>query len=333
MSEKIKKQHYVPRCYLKRWENRKKQIYVFDKVKKEIRPSNINDIASERYFYDIDIEKMDAKSIEMLISANIDIINEQQFIEKFLSKNIEDEYSKLLAKIIDTSNEATPWYLENCYFISKEDKLYLAIYLSFQYVRTKTVREGIGDSGNCLCQVLEDMGVPQEQISKYVLDHESIKEIHGNMLFDFDNIMELAKSFYNLVWILGMNRTDKLFYSSDNPICTKAHIEHPFLSFSGIASKGVEVAFPLSPRRILIMYDGEYHKDMLDFERKYVTNIQIENVEYYNSLCAYQSERCIFSSDGDFALLENMLKDNSNTFDIPKTEMSWGGKKYYPRKD
>ena len=55
MEQKKKKQHYVPQFYLRSWDiSEKNKIYVYDKVIEQKRISNIRDVASENYFYDVD---------------------------------------------------------------------------------------------------------------------------------------------------------------------------------------------------------------------------------------------------------------------------------------
>ena len=50
-----KNQHYVPQCYLEAWAiTDTHRVYVYDKKTKKSYCSNIEDIAMERYFYDID---------------------------------------------------------------------------------------------------------------------------------------------------------------------------------------------------------------------------------------------------------------------------------------
>ena len=48
-----KKQHYVPRCYLKNFLPANDRINVFDSFNLQIREQKIMDIAMENYFYDI----------------------------------------------------------------------------------------------------------------------------------------------------------------------------------------------------------------------------------------------------------------------------------------
>lgn len=327
---KTKKEHFVPRCYLDRWANEKGQLYVYDKVAKKSRKSNKNDIACEKFFYDIDKSILTTDKIEMLKNLGIDPDIDEQFIEHFMASNVEDAYSKMLKKIIITAEGATPWYEKNCFFISELDKLYFSICLAFQFVRTKTVRNSIKNSSNCLEQVLKDMNVPQRTIDKYILKEGEDKNIHSNMVIDIKHIGELAHSFFSLTWILGKNKTSMSFYTSDNPIGTKGHIHHPFLSMNGLDSRGVEVFFPLSPKCILIMYDGSYHKTPLPMDRRYVNMTELEDIENYNTLCVCTSERCVYSNDGNFTLIGKLLEKDPNVFEIPKTQLSWGNKKYYP---
>ena len=102
------------------------------------------------------------------------------------------------------------------------------------------------------------------------------------------------------------------------------------MSMNGLKSKGVEVFFPISPECILVMFDGSYHFQNAHLERRYVLLDNEAYIDYYNSLCAMQSERCVFSSDGDFALLEEMKENNPQIFSQPHTQMNWGGKTYFP---
>ena len=97
MGKKIKKQHYVPQCYLKAWEvNGKHQIYVYDKEKEESRINNIEDVASGRYFYDFSLKDLSVQQNMDLShedAEGIDVDAKLQIIEKALSIGIEGPYS------------------------------------------------------------------------------------------------------------------------------------------------------------------------------------------------------------------------------------------------
>ena len=327
-----KKEHYVPQCYLERWKNEKGKIAVFDKELRNSRFNSVADVACKRYYYDIDPERISNLRADMLEKFGIDTKHDPQFIEHFLGEHVEGRLSKLLTKIVSKAESTTPWYEKNCYFISEIDKVEFSICLAFQYIRTDSVRKSVADSSDCLKQVLKEMDASQEVIDKYTIKQDEEKDVHGNMLLDFKQIEELAEGFYSLTWILGVNRTEIPFYTSDNPIGTMAHVKHPFMSMSGIRSEGVEVFFPLSPKHVLIMYDGSYHKHVEPYERKYLSLTVLENIEYYNLLSIYESDRCVFSCNDDFHVIDAMLKENPNVFDIPKIQISYGGKEYRPNR-
>ena len=97
---------------------------------------------------------------------------------------------------------------------------------------------------------------------------------------------------------------------------------------TGLASKGIEVFFPISPNMILIMCDGGYHAHMKKYERRIIEISNIEEIEYYNSLCALNCNRTIFSIDDDFSLIYKMKERNSDIFNHSKVEVHYGGKKY-----
>lgn len=59
----VKKQHYVPQRYLHAFATRKSpskpyKFFIYDKELDKTRNGNVEDYASERYFYDIDFEKI-----------------------------------------------------------------------------------------------------------------------------------------------------------------------------------------------------------------------------------------------------------------------------------
>ena len=58
----------------------------------------------------------------------------------------------------------------------------------------------------------------------------------------------------------------------------------------------------------------------------------IEDVEYYNKICAQQSTRCIFSCDDEFSSIERVLKKNPNVLNRPQTIIEWAGKTFTPNK-
>lgn len=336
MIQKTKKQHYVPRCYLEAWQiDNTYQVHVYDKKLDSIRKNSINDIASENYFYDVRPKDIFSEStLQKMRDKGFLVDGDQpsQGIEKTLANEVEGNFSKLLKHIIDQARTATPWIINNCYFISNEQKSELSAYLAIQYIRTKQVRKDIEDTADCFSQALKDMGASEELLKEYALQKGESKNIHAKMFLDLEYVSEIALSFMNLTWILAINKTKKKLYTSDNPIGTHAHVKHPFMSMSGLQSRGVEAFFPISPECVLVMFDGSYHSNLVCLERKFIAIEDIENINYYNSLCALHSERCIYSTDGDMSIIEIMKHNNPKVFNQPNTQLTWGDNKYYPSK-
>lgn len=128
----VKNQHYIPQFYLKRF-GKDEKIDAYDiKNKKFITNTNVSNFASKRFFYDIELEKLDEHISLLKKIYNIDdtdedfkkLINSPQYIEKTLS-NIEGEMSIFLDKI------ETDFSLIN-------DENFLATF--FIFIRTLSVR-------------------------------------------------------------------------------------------------------------------------------------------------------------------------------------------------
>ena len=95
------------------------------------------------------------------------------------------------------------------------------------------------------------------------------------------------------IWVIGYNKSDIPFITSDNPVVKYGHS-----GFNGINIKGIEIAFPISPKLILILADVEEFDRLLPFHNHFV-EIPYEEVHYYNSLQVIQSYRYVFSKYND----------------------------------
>ncbi len=326
-----KKQHYVPRCYLEAWTvSPKHQIYVFDKEAKKPRKNNIYDVASENKFYDIDIEKLKEafyKNREFPFEKS-----SPQFLEHMFSESIEGPYSVILKKIIQKADSVTPWIAENCFFISSETKLELSLYIALQFLRTKQIRNNIIDAADCMEQLLSDLNASDDIFSKYTIKNDEARLVHANMLIEPNDVLKVCNRFYEKAWILGINQTSNSFYTSDNPIFAHNNMPSPYFSNNGLGSPGVEIFFPISPHCILIMDDYSKYGRFKLLDRRYMLINDSEDVVFYNQLCAAYSSRCVFSQDGNFSVIDNILKNNPRAFENNSVKIEYGGKTYLPRK-
>ena len=78
-----KKEHYVPRCYLKHFEADNGKIQVFDKKIMQVREQRSFEVAMENYFYDIDFTELSKKAtpeeLEKIHSDLIKIAGEENW--------------------------------------------------------------------------------------------------------------------------------------------------------------------------------------------------------------------------------------------------------------
>ena len=336
MAKEKKKQHYVPRGYLEGWAiPGKYQVHVYNKKQRRHYPASIYDIASERYFYDIDFTGIfTPDELQKYGIANCDPkhADDEQYIENYLADQIENDFKTRLTQIVNRVNSMTAWETQNCYFLSEVDKFHLSFHLALQHIRVKAVRNSISDMNHCLCQALQDMGAQPEFIDRYTVPDSQLPYIHGKMILDHSAIEEHSQSYFSLTWVLQINKTNKPFFTSDSPIGTEEHLHHPFMSMAGLQCRGVEAYFPIAPNMILLMFDGDYHTFLSGHDRRIIELNNIDDVEYYNSRCLLHCDSCVFSNTPDFSIAEKMLKKDPNAFDLPHTVLHWGGKTYFPCK-
>lgn len=318
---KVKNQHYVPQFYLKKFAVND-YIYVFDKTlgtQLSMKGTNIKNIASERYFYDLPIDLLPKE-----LQDKVDI----QFVEKSLSK-IEADFHQTLNNIISRYTLPISESIQSLTAISEDEKLDLSMFLAIQDTRTrdfrnstleaeeKGVRELINRFGKKAKPLIEKefeyfkvgkVGKKKkgkERKFELVIDEQRRKQItqyeHIKHLIDLDYIRELAKILTRHIWLIGVNRSSIPLYTSDNPLVRKSWKREHFFSNTGFASEGIEIAFPITPKLLLILCERGFHSYAEIFEQKYV-DLQTENVKYYNSLQVFNSNRQIYSINNDFDL-------------------------------
>jgi len=333
--QKTKKQHYVPQCYLRNFSSdQPDHLFVYDKKTQKSWNGAISDVAAEGYFNDLSFpESLNIEQQIFLQTHNVTIeqLKAEQTIEKYLANSIENKYAQLLSSLITRFKQLTPWVEKNCFFISIKDKEELSYYVAVQMLRTRALRDSIMGSANCLQQVLLDMGVNSEMVDQYSLTEKQAGNIQGSMLLDKSETMESAMLLNRLTWILCINRTPQLLYTSDSPVARKAHAKHAFLGMAGLTSPGVELSIPISPHLNLVMIEGHYHKLAANLDRTW-REMNTQNVQHYNARCIYQSHRFVFSGKNDFKFLEALArKDPQVLMNGMQDVMLWGGKTYKAR--
>jgi hypothetical protein len=301
-----KNHHYVPQFYLRNFSPDAGKIHVYDKVTGKSFFTNIRNVAGENYFYDV--PELDA------------MLGVEQFIEKFFHP-AEKSAAKAISLIVESLKK------------NKFKKLHpdlrstLSTFLTLQYLRTKETR-------TVLIELFEKFNTemfrahlehtkPELKDAQFEakLKKEAENQFHAVTILDPEMFIPISATLRDHLWIILKNTTGKVFYTSDNPLVRHGNIKHPVRSFSGLGSKGIEIAFPLSPEYLLLLAEAEVFAALKKKDGKAWAVTDKENVTFYNSLQVLQSYRYIFAPEPDFDLADSMCNDNPNLRDVNKARV------------
>lgn len=294
-----KKQHYVQQSYLRRFSSNEKQIYVYDKVLGKDFLNGISDVAQESHFYRLpdNLKTEDGKSINM---------DDPLIVEKAF-QNIEGRANQNIQTLIELPAGAS---------IPAETRENLSVFLAIQFLRTRAYRNLVVETAEKFMQAIarelikENFGEKSLKYTPKISFKDSAAGLfQSQQIFSFDKLTGFAEVLYNHIWILCINDTGKPLYTSDNPVVMHTPLKDQ-LSAVGIASPGIEIAFPLSSSRILTLADREiygFHESQYDGK---IRELEVDNIIYYNSLQVFDSERQIYCEKPDFDLVKDMIKKN-----------------------
>lgn len=325
MSEKTKKQHYVPQSYLKNWdinkENGKKpKVFSYDIKQDKQFPVNVEDTAMRKYFYDY--EKYSKEEIEIIynnIPKEFQISKEDFLIEQGIEKlvfaeKIENISIQTIISIIEKLEKLKANSKENINkknILSTTDKVILSYFISIQYTRTKDFRD---NSQKLYNEIIEDINEKsKETINIEHVNNNENKFIHLRDLFSHAN--SIQKILLKYKWILYRNFTKVPYMTSDNPVVKKPNLKGIFGDYGigsfGFESKGIEIRLPLSPKYELIIHEPTYLKKIhtKKFEKIHIINNDVENILYSNVLLI-QFSNYLYSTENNFDVIKNAISQN-----------------------
>lgn len=294
-----KKQHYVPRTYLSQFTHDGERLFVYDKFTDEIRPSNKMDIAHENYFYDLPqvvlSEELKAEGIH------------HQIVEDALAE-LDGKFSRAIEEIITTPSNKN----------LRHDLIHeMAYLLTVQLLRTRDMRNQVIEAQRAVMQASLDTEIklnfpdlPAENYPKVETkaSHEGL--VHAEVIFNTDFTMKMAQGFAKQIWLVGINNTKSPLWTSDSPIVKYHHIRKQSIpGFSGWQLPGVEIAFPLTPKHILLIAERSHFKFLESLDCGHST-LNDEAVTFYNSLQVIQSYRQVYSNNDQFELAKRICTDN-----------------------
>ena len=303
----VTNQHYVPQSYLKRFATGEEQIYVFDKGQTKQFKTKIKKVATERYFYDLPADEADKDA-------------DSQELEK-LFQMVEDHFIVAVDEVVSLVKAGRN--------MKPEQKAAMAYFLHVQQTRTRKIRNR---QKEMLDKMLMNLIETQLKLKNYDLadfdiaaewDEKAVMSAQADMMFNYQEVEHFLERLLDHTWFVGINETGCALWTSDNPVVVRAHQHHPIMSMAGIASEGVEVAFPLTPKLILILFEKTFHNDLANRPYEHITLNQ-EDVVYYNEMQVEQSHRQVYSSSEDFTIAQSLCEQHPELRDPerPHTQVS-----------
>ncbi len=332
----VKNQHYVPQRYLRNFANmetkKSKDIFrffIFDKVKNQVRANqNVENYASERYFYDVDFDELIDEAKEEGLSIDNEIIEltkevDKQHLEHVFANNVEtsmyNPFDKIIASYIMTPKIA---YTNKNVIQAEEDRATIAYYLAIQFLRTKEFRgktiQMYEQGTKLILKKIAGKKLQKDFDFEVKIKESMINLYHNQQLLDTELLEELTKSLLSHIWFFAVTNTGSKFYTSDNPLVLIGHEgQH------GLKSRGVEIVFPITPRLALVIREVNYFEKNLSVFNKFVS-VSNAYVEFCNSLQVFQSYRYIFSKDNDFTLASEILRENPGLSNVKRDRFLMG---------
>lgn len=223
-----KKHHFVPRFYLKLFSGNGRSINLFNiPSQRSVINGGLKNQCYRDYFYGKDLQTEKALSV------------------------IEGEMSRILNAV--RSDCALPNG-------KSEDRLTFLLHVLMQHTRTAYSIDAYDEQTDKLMKYLmapkiKEMNLTAEQVANIKITHKDsarfalgIATPHYPLLIDLD-------------WKILRATDAHAFITSDNPVV----YYNQFFSFrklgsnTGLGSKGLQIFFPVSPKHLVVLYDGKVY--------------------------------------------------------------------------
>ncbi|WP_078350481.1 DUF4238 domain-containing protein [Mucilaginibacter pedocola] len=283
MTNEPKHHHYVPRFYLRRFTDDKKQLWVFDKSTGKIFPTTCENIAGENQFY----------------------WNEELNEQGHDPLTLEKQFADLEGEAAAITNDWFRQFSRNKkLIIPKINREIMSLYLATQLLRTAEARNRI---------------VEFSKISNPGYDAENdARQLHIALIWDTKLVESMCKRIKSCIWMFGLNETATPFLTSDHPVLIKNFENTQWLSGPVVYEPGMYIVFPLTPQLIMYAKDHKHWKGAKIFKDS-ITPVTFDQhmVQHENSGQVGMSNRFIFSNENNFDFAKEFLTDNE-TFKDPK---------------
>jgi hypothetical protein len=226
-------------------------------------------------------------------------------------------------------------------------------FLAVQFVRTAGAFAQQADLGDQLESMLRADGIPEEYFKPPPEVGTSENARKANFAGHICGAnKDLGPALCSKEWILFQTDLQQPFLLGDHPVV----LDNLYGGKLGLGVPGVVIYFPLSPEYALGLHclsiaeefrqeherlAGRSDEELVrnpslyacfeqtvcileGFQKGLPVQLQPENVENFNSLQVINAERLVFSSDGNFNLVEDMMRTNPELRKGPRIAVKRG---------
>ena len=225
---KNKKHHYVPKFYLRRFSRDKKSICLYNLPKElHVMKANLRNQCYQDYFYGKE------KTTESALAG------------------MEGEIAQLYS-LIDEYNSLPP--------PRSQEHVAMVMSILIQYGRTKYHADAMDEMHDKMFKHTFRERIESElkdvNLDDYIVGIKDVAQYSLGLLTQYYPLL------LDLGYKLLVNKTNVEFITSDNPVV----MYNLLLSFrklgsnTGLSSKGLLIFFPLSPNKLIVMYDDHVYR-------------------------------------------------------------------------
>lgn len=286
--EKVRRQHYVPRMYLKRFGYGNIDDEYISVLKLDngtvLDNRKVKNFAVENYFYDADKEqiaeilKEDLKVFPEL--CDNENLSDEQFTEHALSRE-ESAISKMLNELQEDLSRI---------HISSNRNLMIIFLHSLAY-RTKQFRDQMDAINNktekWLNSICDNLGLDEETKKKAIETNCSTgKNTQLYQILGIKPVLETMQMLqYNYEWYEAVNNTELDFVISDNPAQT-------------VRNRFNDICIPVSSNKAIILRIKDKTAPLIskDMPENGVINLSLDSVIAYNCMQLAMGQKFLFGT-------------------------------------
>lgn len=298
------RQHFIPRCYLKRFSDNKRSIHTYDKIHCKKYNASLMSVCCED-----DLYTMSEEYVKESNERGDGVINRFTIETDHFAHGVEPLYARFLAQVDGIKED---WVTgKDHYRLQFLEKREFALHILTQYFRMPQIGDVMVDdyirmerAGIDMIKEIMAVQTGNEDFRKLEVGVKCEKPaLHANLSYlDNETLMTFANAIANNIFVFMISKEND-FYTSDFPIVVSPHVKNVSPMYMGLAQYGGELTIPLSPSLALSIYDRAYFKDKVELDGAFVeaSNKEVRRQNFLRYMYATQH---VFSYKNDFSLID-----------------------------